>query len=152
MSAEHRVDLDAQLREADRGEVAAWAAYPADAWWRPVAIGLWAAAFVLAHHPALDGAGDLARLGLVLLPLGFVLWERRHAGAYPQGSMPRELSRSTWALVNGLAVTVAVSVAAYLVLPLGWAAVVAGAGAATTAYGYGRTYRADVVRVRRRLR
>ncbi|MCP3423286.1 hypothetical protein [Nocardioides pinisoli] len=138
------------FREIERGEAASWLHFARRRRWQPLVFGVWAGMFVLST--ALDGAArSLAALALIAAPLAYVARDRQRREVYPQGRMPRELRRSTWALV---VLSPAVALLAFVVhVTAGtWLAAAATAVATVVAAEvYGRLYSADAEQVRRRL-
>ena len=93
--------LREQLREIERGETAAWVVYPPTPVWWPIGFGLWSGAFALVVG-LLDGVPrSLGELGLVLLALAAMAWDRRRRGTHPSGRPPRELRPAIARLVVG---------------------------------------------------
>jgi len=140
-----------QLHEIERGEAASWLHFAGHERWLPLGFGTWAGTFVLTMG-LLDGAlRSLAMLALIAAPLAYVAWDRARRPVYPQGPMPHELRRSSWALV-------VLSLGIALLSPSVYFAAGVWVAAATTALAtapavelYGRIYASDAGRVRRRL-
>ena len=140
-----------QLREIERGEAASWVVYPPTPAWWPVFFGLWSAALVLAIGLLDEKTRSLAQLGLVVVLLAFLAWDRRRRGTYPSGAPPREL---TCAIVGLTAACLAVAGLAWLVAAQvnPWvAAVLAGVGAWAADAWYEHRYAAVAARIRERL-
>ena len=140
-----------QLEAIERGEVSSWVVCPpTPVWWAP-GFGLWAAALTLAIG-LLDGpAQSVVELGLVVVMLLLVGWDRRRRGTYPQGLPPRELRGAVVRMILGAAV---VAIGAWLLgLLVGvWAAaVVAGLGTWAVVAWYEREYSVIAERIRERL-
>lgn len=143
-------DVREHLRHAERGEAAAWLTYSTHEWWQPLLFGAWAGAFVLGQSLA-GGTSRLLSLVLALLPLLYILWDRRRRPVYPIGSMPREMRRSTWVLAALSAVIIGLTWSTYTAASPGVGAVVAAVSTAVALELYGRVYDADAARVRARL-
>ncbi len=139
-----------QLHEIDRGESASWVVYPATPVWWPVSFGLWAATFALVVG-LLDGAvQSFAQLGLVLLLVLAMVWDRRRRGTYPSGRPPRELSGPILHMVLGALAVVALAWLAGEQVGVWPAAGVAGCGALAVVARYEHEYAAASARVRER--
>ena len=140
-----------QLREIERGEAASWLHFADHEWWLPVGFGIWAGAFVLSLGLLEGPPRGLATLALLAAPMVYVGWDRRRRAVYPQGPMPRELWRSTCALV-ALSIAVALlSPSVYFASGVWVAALATGIATAAAVELYGRVYAADTDRARRRL-
>ena len=140
-----------QLHEIERGEAASWLHFAGHEWWQPLGFGIWSAAFVLSLGMLQGPPRSLVTLALIAAPLAYVRWDRQRRAVYPQGPMPRELWRSTWALVS-LSIAVALfSPSVYFAAGAWVAALATGLATAAAVELYGRVYAADAERVRRRL-
>ena len=143
--------LAEQLREIERGESASWVVYPPTPIWWPVGFGLWAAALALAIG-LLDGLVQaLAQLGLTLLMVGVMAWDRRRRGTFPSGQPPRELVPPMVRMVAGAAVVAGLAWWAGETVDVWLAAAIAGAGSAAVVASYEREYAGVAARLRERL-
>lgn len=140
-----------QIREIERGEAASWLHFAGHEWWQPLGLGAWAGVFVLSMGLLDGGTRSLALLALIAAPLLYGEWDRRRRAVYPQSRMPREMWRSTAALLilsPGVAILAAT---AYFAAGVGVAAATAAVATTVLVELYGRVYVADAERVRRRL-
>ena len=139
-----------QLHEIDRGEAASWVVYPPTPVWWSVSFGLWAATFALVVG-LLDGAvQSFAQLGLVLLLVLVMAWDRRRRGTYPSGRPPRELNGPILRLALGAPAVAALAWLAGEQVGVWLAAGVAGLGAFAVVARYEHEYAAAAARVRER--
>lgn len=146
---EHR--LREQLRAADRGEAAAWLSWEPRFWQHTAFFTAWTVVFAL--NAGLAGGAGSATVNLLLTvaALGFLWAERRRAGTYPDGAMPRELRRPVaWSMALFVGV-VLVTWALASTTPWWLLAPLAGVATFVAMWAYSRTYAAACVRVRSRL-
>jgi hypothetical protein len=151
------IDLEEQLKAAERGAAAPYVEYPPTPWWYAPSVGAWAAAMIGAFSWWRENAalfvGSLA--ALIAIETLFIVWMQRRHGALPRpgkGTPPTEIAR-VW---RGFAAAVPVVV---LLTGLVWwlISLPAAAGAAFVLVtvglaAYERRYAAAAARTRARLR
>lgn len=109
------------LAEAERAAAAPYIDYPPTPRWYPPAVGVWAAAMLLAvvgleDRPAVSGPVVLA---LVALELWFFSWYRRYRKTWPSmRHAPDEIARAMRRFYQWLVVVVAVCAAVYFLAGL----------------------------------
>jgi hypothetical protein len=151
------LDLEEQLRAAERGAAAPYISYPPTPWWYAPSVGAWSAAmigtFTWWRQNVGLFVGSLA--ALIAVEALFLVWMRRRHGALPmpgKGTPPVEIA-AVW---RGY--LAAVPVVVLLVWLAGWlAGVPAAAGVAFVLVTaglvfYERRYAAAAARTRSRLR
>ncbi|GAB3995384.1 hypothetical protein [Nocardioides marmoraquaticus] len=147
-----REQILAQLRESERGEVAAWLSWEPRRWYGAF-FAAWTFAFVANGGLADDGfiGSSQAYLVLTFVALSHLWWQRREVGAYPTGSQPPELR---WPVVVAMTVFGAVVLVSWaLVVVVPWWVAALGGAVATYAVmeAYRLAYHRAAERVRARL-
>ena len=90
------VDLQGQLKAAERGAAAPYVTYPPTPWWYAPSIGAWAAAMIGTFTWWRENAGLFVGsfVALISVEIMFVVWMRRRHGALPmpgRGTPPVEI-------------------------------------------------------------
>lgn len=143
--------LREQLLAADRGEAASWLSWAPRPRWHTAFFSLWTVAFALNVGLAGGLGSALVNLLLTLAALGYLWGERRHAGTYPDGAVPRELRAPVaWSMALFCAIVLTTWALASTV-PWWVLTPVAGTATGLVMWGYARAYDAACTRVRARL-